>query len=98
MKNIYIGVARLGLHIPDARSLKAKRSHTRSLLERVRSRHQVMVLETDHQDLHQRAEFVICAVSTDVVDVEARLQRVSETIDRTWSGYILGWDVEVIQA
>jgi len=98
MNNIYIGVARLGLHIPDARSLKAKRSHTRGLLERVRSRHQVMVLETDHQDLHQRAEFVICAVSTDVVDVEARLQRVSETIDRTWSGYILGWDVEVIQA
>ena len=98
MKNIYIGVARLGLHIPDARSLKAKRSHPRGRLERVRSRHQVMVLETDHQDLHQRAEFVICAVSTDVVDVEARLQRVSETIDRTWSGYILGWDVEVIQA
>jgi uncharacterized protein YlxP (DUF503 family) len=98
MRNIYIGVARLGLHIPEARSLKAKRSHTRGLLERIRSRHQVMILETDHQDLHQRADFVICAVSTDVVDVEARLQRVSETINRTWSGHILGWDVEVIQA
>jgi hypothetical protein len=31
MKKIYVGVARLGLHIPEARSLKAKRSHTRSL-------------------------------------------------------------------
>lgn len=97
MRNIYVGVARLGLHIPEARSLKAKRSHTRSLVERLRSRHQVMVLETDHQNLHQRAEFAICAFSTDVVDLEARLQRVSNTIDQTWSGTILDWDVEVIQ-
>jgi uncharacterized protein YlxP (DUF503 family) len=97
MKNIYVGVARLGLHIPEARSLKTKRSHTRSLVERLRSRHQVMVLEIDYQDLHQRADFAICAVSTDVVDVEARLQRVSDTIDRNWSGYILDWEVEILQ-
>jgi uncharacterized protein YlxP (DUF503 family) len=97
MTNIYVGVARLGLHIPEARSLKAKRSHTRSLAERLRSRHQVMVLETDHQNLHQRADFAICAVSTDVVDLEARLQRVSNTIDRSWTGTILDWQVEIIQ-
>jgi len=97
MKNIYIGVARLGLHIPEARSLKEKRSQTRSLVEKLRNRHQVMVVEIDHQNLHQRAEYAICAVSTDVVDVEARLQRVLDTIDRTWSGHVLSWDVEVIQ-
>ena len=98
MRNIYVGVARLGLHIPEARSLKTKRSHTRSLVERIRNRHQVMVLETDHQNLHQRADFAICAASTDVVDLEARLQRVSDTINRNWSGNILDWDVEIIQA
>lgn len=98
MKNIYVGIARLGLHIPDARSLKEKRSRTRSLVERIRSRHQVIVLETDHQNLHQRADLAICAFSTDVVDLEARMQRVSETVHRTWSGHILDWEVEVIQA
>lgn len=98
MKKVYVGVARLGLHIPEARSLKEKRSHVRSLTERLRARHQVMVLETDHQDLHQRSELVVLAVSTDVVDLEARLQRVSGTVDRTWSGHILGWDVEIIEA
>jgi len=97
MRNIYVGVARLGLHIPEARSLKTKRSHTRSLVDKIRNRHQVMVLETDHQNLHQRADFAICAVSTDVVDLEARLQRVSDTIDRSWNGTILDWKVEVIQ-
>ena len=97
MRNIYVGVARLGLHIPEAPSLKPIRCHSRRVVERLRSRHQVMVLETDHQDLHQRADFAICAVSTDVVDVEARLQRVSDTIDRNWSGYILDWEIEIIQ-
>jgi len=97
MKNIYIGVARLELHTPDARSLKAKRSHVRSLIERIRNRHQVLVIEADHQDLHQRAGIAICALSTDPVDLEARLQRVESTVDDTWSGHVLGWDVEVIQ-
>lgn len=97
MKNVYVGVARLGLHIPEARSLKGKRSHTRSLVEKIRNRHQVMVMETDHQNLHQRAEFAICAFSTDVTDLEARLQRVSDTVHRTWSGHILDWDVEITQ-
>jgi len=32
-----------------------------------------------------------------VVDLEARLQRVSDTIDRSRSGNILDWEVEVIQ-
>jgi uncharacterized protein YlxP (DUF503 family) len=97
MSNVYVGIARLGLHLPEARSLKHKRSQTRSLIERLRHRHQVMVVEAGHQDLHQRSELAICAISTDAVDVEARLQRVAETVNRTWSGHILDWQVEVIQ-
>jgi len=96
-KNVYVGVARLELHIPDARSLKAKRSHTRGLIERIRSRHKVLVLEVDHQDLHQRAAVVIAALSTDQVDLEARLHRVENTVNDTWTGHVLYWDVEIIQ-
>jgi uncharacterized protein YlxP (DUF503 family) len=95
--NLYIGVARLELHVPEARSLKGKRSHTRSLIERIRSRHQVLVVESGHQDLYQRAGVSICAMSTDVTDLEARMQRVSRTVDSTWSGNVLSWDVEIIQ-
>jgi uncharacterized protein len=96
-RNLYVGVARLELHLPDARSLKEKRSHTRGLLERIRARHQVLVIEADHQDLHQRATFAVCALSTDVVDVESRLQRVSNTVDETFGGFVVGWTVDVIQ-
>jgi uncharacterized protein YlxP (DUF503 family) len=95
--NLYIGVAHLELHVPEARSLKGKRRHTRSLIERIRNRHQVLVVESQHQDLYQRAGVSICAMSTDPADLEARLQRVSRTVDSTWSGNILSWDVEIIQ-
>lgn len=94
----YVGVAHLELHIPEARSLKAKRAPVRSLVEKIRNRHQVLVIEVGHQKLHQRARLAMCAISTDPVDVEARLRRVETTVDLNWSGRILSWDVEVIQS
>lgn len=97
MKNIYVGVATLEVHIPEARSLKEKRAATRRLVDRIRSRHQVLVMEADGQDLYQRATFAIGALSTDGVDLEARFQRVERTIHETWAGHILTWDVEIIQ-
>lgn len=96
-RNIYVGLARLEVHIPEARSLKEKRSATRPLLERIRNRHQVLVVEIGHQDLHQRAAFAISGLSTDAVDLESRLQRVERTVHDTWSGHVLAWDVEIIQ-
>lgn len=95
--NVYVGVARLELHLPEARSLKAKRSATRPLVERIRSRHQVLVSEVDHQDLHQRAALAIAGLSTNAQDLESRLERVRTTVDDTWSGFVLDWDVEIIQ-
>jgi uncharacterized protein YlxP (DUF503 family) len=95
--NVYVGVATLELHLPDARSLKEKRRQVRGLQERIRNRHQVLVIESAYQDLHQRAAFAVCALSTDPVDVEARLQRVEQTVASTWGGFTLGWDVDVIQ-
>jgi uncharacterized protein YlxP (DUF503 family) len=95
--SFYVGIGRLELHVPGARSLKEKRSHTRSLIERIRSRHQVLVSEVGHQDLYQRAAFAVCAFSADSVDVESRLRRVERTIDENWSGNVLLWDVEIIQ-
>jgi uncharacterized protein YlxP (DUF503 family) len=95
--NVFVGVAMLELHLPEARSLKEKRSHIRGLQERIRQRHQVLVIESSYQNLHQRAAFTVCAISTNPVDLEARLQRVERTVADTWGGYTLGWDVDIIQ-
>jgi uncharacterized protein YlxP (DUF503 family) len=96
-QNVFVGVARLELHIPEARSLKQKRSSTRSLVERVRNRHRVLIIEIDHQNLYQRAEFAIGAISTDSVELLSKMGRVERTVNENWSGNILNWDVEIIQ-
>ncbi len=93
----YIGIAHLELHVPEARSLKAKRGPVRSLVEKIRNRHQVLVVESGHQDLYQRSRITFCALSTDPVDAEARLRRVERTIDQNWSGNVLAWEVEIVQ-
>ncbi len=93
----YVGIAHLELHIPEARSLKAKRGPIRSLVEKIRNHHQVLVIEAGHQDLQQRSRLAICALSTSSVDIEARLRRVEGTIDRNWSGHVLSWEIEIVQ-
>jgi len=96
-RNIYVGVAMLEVHAPEARNLKQKRSSTRKLVDRIKNRHHVLVIEAGGQNTYQRAQFAISALSTDPVDLESRMQRVERTIHETWSGNILRWDVEIIQ-
>lgn len=95
--NLHVAVVTLGLHLPGARSLKEKRARIRSLVERTRRRHNVLVIEAGHQELHQRAVLAICAISTSLPDLEARLQRVRLTVEDTWSDPILSWDVDVLE-
>ncbi len=61
-----------------AQSLKTKRSVVRSLKERLRSRFNVSVAETAHQDVWQRAEITACVVATD----RRRAQSVLDKADR----------------
>ena len=93
----YVGIAHLELQVPEARSLKAKRGPVRSLIEKIKNRHQVLIIEAGHQDLQQRARIAICALSTSSVDIDARLRRVEQTVDRNWNGYILSCEIEIVQ-
>ena len=93
---VYIGIALLGLHLPEAQSLKQKRGSLRPLIERIRNRHRVLVIEAAHQNLHQRATLAIGALSTKTDDIERRLERVWTTVDESWPGFVLSWDVDVI--
>ena len=69
----HVATLQLDLHLPAARSLKAKRAVIRPLVEGLRHRYQVAVAETDHQDLWQRAQVAVAAVSGDPSHVDAVL-------------------------
>jgi len=87
---------RLELELPFAASLKDKRQTLRSLKDRLR-RKNVSVVESDHQDLWQRAtmEIALAAVSRGAAE-EKR-----EELHRTLLGYenlsILEWREEFVK-
>jgi len=70
----HVATLEVELHLPAARSLKAKRAVLRPLIEGLRHRFGVAVAEVDHQDLWQRAGVAVAAVAssphhvTDVLD------------------------------
>lgn len=53
------------LSIPGCRSLKEKRMAVRSLRDRMRQRFNLSVAETDHQDVHDRAQLTAAVVASD---------------------------------
>ena len=60
------GFLTIELHFPEAQTLKDKRQVLQSLLCRLAARLHVAVAETDHNDLHQRAEIAVACVSNGV--------------------------------
>jgi uncharacterized protein YlxP (DUF503 family) len=60
---MFVGVLRLSLSIPGARSLKDKRSVVRSFKERAQSRLRVSIAEVGSLDHPQRATFGVACVS-----------------------------------
>ncbi len=60
-----IGVVTWQLHLEGCSSLKDKRRVIKSLKDRLHTRFNVSVAETDHHDLWQRAELTCCVVAVD---------------------------------
>src|SRR3954468_10438855 len=74
---MFVGVMRLVLEIPGARSLKDKRQVVRSFKERVKSRLGVSIAEVAYHDKLQRAAFGVAVVSPDSAMCEELLEKVT---------------------
>lgn len=73
----------------DPQSLKAKRRVVKSLKERLRSRFNLSVAETAHQDAWQRAEITACVVATDRRRAESVLDRADRLVESEGFGRII---------
>lgn len=62
---MFVGWARVELHLSDARSLKDKRAVIRSIMDSAHSRMRCAAAEVDHQGLHQRAALGFSVVSNE---------------------------------
>ncbi|MDQ4096577.1 MAG: DUF503 domain-containing protein [Actinomycetota bacterium] len=75
---MHVAVAQVELHIPESRSLKAKRAAIRPIVEGLRHRFQVSAAEVGYQDKWQRSLIGFAVVSdsqrhaAEVVDAAER--------------------------
>jgi uncharacterized protein YlxP (DUF503 family) len=66
------------LHVPESRSLKAKRGAVRPIVDGLRHRYRLSVAEVDHQDQWQRAAIAVAVVA----ESDGRLRHVLEQVER----------------
>lgn len=82
-----MGVLVIGLHFPDAGSLKAKRKELASIRSILHVRFGATVAEVDHQDLWQRSTLLAAVTSPTERVLDASVQRIERwLIDRCPSG------------
>lgn len=89
---MFVGIVRIQLHIPGARSLKDKRSVVQSIKERIRHRVHASVAEVDHQDLWQRCALGVAVVSGESHQVDELLQTVRGIVDGAPGAVVLDWE------
>ena len=94
---MHIGVCTLQAHLPEARSLKAKRSVARSLTARLRNQFNVAVAEVADNDKWQRLTIGVCCVSNESSHADQILSRVVSFVEDFRSDLVLlDYETEII--
>jgi uncharacterized protein YlxP (DUF503 family) len=93
---ITIALLTLEVHIPHAQSLKDKRMIVRRLKDRLRSKFNVAVAETDHQELWQRAVISVTTVAPDEQYARQTLQLSLEESERSAPECIVQGNIEIV--
>jgi uncharacterized protein len=93
-----VGISIFELHLPQAGSLKNKRKVVKSLVERIHQRCKVSIIESDHHDLHQRAELAVALVALSETEAERLFDLIRQLIDQNFDCVLLNWDPQLLDA
>ena len=78
-----VGLLQIEMHLPNAQSLKDKRSVLKSLKDQIRGRFNVSVVELDANEKWQRATVGISTLGDHRTYVEGQLTKVTEWVRMT---------------
>ncbi|HLV36176.1 MAG TPA: DUF503 domain-containing protein [Spirillospora sp.] len=84
-----IGTCELELHLPEANSLKGKRSVIKSMLSRMRNTFNVSAAEIDRQDVWQSAVIGIVTVTNSSIHADESLTHVINWIEGNYPWVII---------
>ncbi len=78
---MFVGVARIRLHLPENQSLKGKRQVIKPIITRVQNQFDVAVAEVGDQDLWQSAELGISCVTSEAKHADEVLAKVIRFVE-----------------
>ncbi|HNV87251.1 MAG TPA: DUF503 domain-containing protein [Candidatus Omnitrophota bacterium] len=84
-----LGTLQVRLHIPQSRSLKAKRFVLQSLITKVRTRFNVSVAEIGDQDLWQSAFLGVAAIGNEKRHLNSVLSTVADFITKEEDDFLV---------
>ena len=87
---MYVGALRVELRIRGMRSLKEKRRVLKRVIAEIGAPHPIAVAEVDHQDLWQRADVGIAAVSESPGQVDRVLTSITRDLEQRAEIEVLG--------
>ncbi len=93
-----IGISTFELHIPASRSLKDKRRVVKSLIERIRHRHSLSIIESDYHDLHQRSEITLAVVARSDLVLEQVLARIRRLLEDETQCQLTRWEPQFLSS
>ncbi len=91
-----VGVLRVELRLPGARSLKDKRRVVQSLLDRARREYRVAAAEVDRQENWRRATLGFACVSAATDHASQILSRVAGLIERETRVELIDYGIEIL--
>lgn len=92
---MFVGLLRMRLHIPHARSLKDRRMVARRAVDRVRARYAVAIAEVGDTERWQVLTLGVAAVSSSAAHAREVIDKVSATITSAVAGEAMVLDREV---
>jgi uncharacterized protein YlxP (DUF503 family) len=92
---VFVGIVRIDLHLPGARSLKDKRQVIRSLKDRIREQARAAVSEVEYQDLWQRAALGVAVVAPDGGQARELLQAVRRIVEQAYAAQVTDWQERI---
>lgn len=90
------GLVVVEVHVPAARSLKAKRAVVKSLVADLRNSLHVSVAEVGYQDLWQRCELGVAIAAMSEIGARKVAQQVEKIVDREPRVEVVRIAVEIV--
>ncbi len=94
---IFVGVCRLVLLIPGARSLKDRRQAVASVRDRIAHRFPVSVHEVDTADLVNRQTLVVTTAGNDAAVLRSNLDKIASFVRSNGNVLLSGVDADVFR-